>query len=84
MQIVIDIPQSLYANLKKIKNGSIASGRILGLVKDGTLLPTKHGNLIDVDKIRDEYHMRDYDFYEALRATPTIVKVTVKATEDQE
>lgn len=35
MQIVIDIPNSLYANLQKIQNGSIASGRILKIVKEG-------------------------------------------------
>lgn len=35
MQIVIDLPNSLYANLQKIQNGSIASGRILKIVKEG-------------------------------------------------
>lgn len=36
MQIVIDIPNSIYANLSKIVNGSIASKRILDCVKNGT------------------------------------------------
>lgn len=35
MQIVIDIPKSLYANLQKIQNGSIAAKRILECVRNG-------------------------------------------------
>lgn len=49
MQIVIDIPNSIYANLPKIVNGSIASKRILDCVKNGTPLPKGHGRLIDAD-----------------------------------
>ena len=48
MKIVIDIPNSLYANLSKITNGSIASKRILDCVKNGTPLPKGHGRLIDI------------------------------------
>lgn len=55
MQIVIDLPNSLYANLQKIKNGSIASGRILKIVKDGTVLPKGHGRLIDGDALRKKW-----------------------------
>ena len=51
MQIVIDIPNSLYANLQKIQNGSIASKRLLDCVRNGTPLPKGHGRLIDADKI---------------------------------
>lgn len=50
MQIVIDIPNSIYANLPKIVNGSIASKRILDCVKNGTPLPKGHGDLIDVNR----------------------------------
>lgn len=35
MKIVIDIPNSLYANLKKIANGSNACKRLLECVKAG-------------------------------------------------
>ena len=38
MQMRIDLPNSLYANLQKIENGSNASGRILKIVKDGVVL----------------------------------------------
>ena len=50
MQIVIDIPNSIYANFPKIVNGSIASKRILDCVKRGTPLPKGHGDLIDVNR----------------------------------
>lgn len=38
MQIVIDLPNSIYANLSKIRRGSIASKRILDCVKVGKRL----------------------------------------------
>ena len=38
MKLVIEISNSLYANLKTIKHGSIASSRIFECVKNGTPL----------------------------------------------
>ena len=35
MKIIVDIPNSLYANLGKIQNGSIAAKRILDHVRQG-------------------------------------------------
>jgi len=35
VKIIVDIPNSLYANLGKIRNGSIAAKRILDHVKQG-------------------------------------------------
>ena len=35
MKLIVDIPNSLYANLAKIGNGSIASKRIIECVKHG-------------------------------------------------
>lgn len=52
MQIVIDIPDRLYANLPKIHNGSMASKTLLEFVKNGTPLPKGHGRLIDADKLK--------------------------------
>lgn len=46
-EIVIKIPNSLYANLKKIKGDSIAGKRIIDCVINGTVLPKGHGDLID-------------------------------------
>lgn len=49
IELVVKIPRSLYANLKTIKHGSIASSRIFKCVKNGTPLPKGHGRLIDAD-----------------------------------
>ena len=46
MKIVIDIPDY---NLDEVQNGSIACGMILNAVKNGTILPKGHGDLIDRD-----------------------------------
>lgn len=51
MQIVIDIPRSLYANLSKIKHETIAGKRVLECVKNGTPLPKGHGRLLDEKEI---------------------------------
>lgn len=69
MQIVIDIPNSIYANLSKIVNGSIASKRILDCVKNGTPLPKEHGRLIDADDI-DNHIIGHVD----TRSCPTIIE----------
>ena len=44
MKVVIDIPDY---NLDEVQNGSIACGMILNAVKNGTVLPKGHGDLID-------------------------------------
>ena len=54
MQIIVDVPNSLYANLSKITNGSIATKRILDCVKYGTPLPKGHGNIYDEKDIKKE------------------------------
>lgn len=53
MQIVIDIPNSLYANISKIQCGSIASKRILDCVREGTPLPKaeNHGFIAVCDSM---------------------------------
>ena len=38
MKLMIDIPNGLYPNLRKMKNGSIATKRILDCVRNGTPL----------------------------------------------
>ena len=42
MKLVIDIPNSLYANLSKIEYGTNASKRLLDCIKNGTPLPKGH------------------------------------------
>ena len=53
-EIVIKIPNSLYANLKKIKGDSIAGKRIVDCVINGTVLPKGHGRLGDLDNVWSE------------------------------
>ena len=87
MQIVINIPNSLYANLKTIKHGSIASSRILECVKNGTPLPKSHGRLIDADKLlnsngiiadsRKCHYIPMLDVYDA----PTIIEADKEGKE---
>ena len=81
MQIVIDIPDSLYANLSKIKNGSIACARILNIIKrERVVLPKHHGNLLDENEVYNAYlknvRTLDHDFDEALRKVEPIIKGT--------
>lgn len=52
MKLIIDIPNY---NLNDIQNGSIACGRILAAVKNGTPLLKGHGDLIDGDVAYDEF-----------------------------
>lgn len=58
-EIVIKIPNSLYANLKKIKGDSIAGKRIVDCVINGTVLPKGHGKLKDFDRI--EWYGCDFE-----------------------
>lgn len=46
-RVLIDIPDY---NLDEVQNGSIACGMILNAVKNGTVLPKGHGDLIDREK----------------------------------
>ena len=90
MKIVIDIPNSLYANLQKIQNGSIASKRLLDCVRNGTQLPKGHGALIDAEELLKHQYLIDdsatlsardvvevYDIEDA----PTIVEADKEQTE---
>ena len=70
IELVIKIPNSLYANLSKITNGSIASKRILDCVKNGIPLPKEHGRLID----GDELECRMKIGYCIVKNAPTIIE----------
>ena len=87
MQIVIDIPKSLYANLQKIQNGSIAAKRILECVRNGKsvmyysqvegITPTVVEPKTDVlDKIRaeiDSYYSDNRDRNDGLYIAMRII-----------
>jgi hypothetical protein len=88
MKIVIDIPDY---NLNDIQNGSIACGRILKAVKNGTPLPKGHGRLGDLDAldvttiITDDYsgnEMLDVVLKEDIDNAPTIIEADREAERD--
>lgn len=77
MQVVIDIPDAVYNQIKEgvdIKIPSKFVLTVLNAIKNGTPLPKGHGRLVDADILWDLYHDNDYDFYEALDDVQTIVE----------
>ena len=63
MQIVIDIPEEAYKLLKNEGVDWLGADHILNAVANGTPLPEGHGNIIDVNSIKEislsniTYHM---------------------------
>lgn len=77
-KIIIDISERDYKKITEVNDSSlscvIARMNLYEAVKNGTILPKGHGRLIDAGVIWDIYHSNDYDFYEALDSTPTIIE----------
>lgn len=69
MQIVINIPKEMY---QKVLDGTYC-GTLYEELKHGVLIPKGHGRLIDADVLVDGME-DDYEFCEAVNATPTIIK----------
>ena len=89
MRIVIEIPNSLYANLSKMANGSIACKRILDCVKNGTPLPKGHGRLIDADEIVAEATERmkypaNHEYMECVIAHMKLAKTIIDADKEND
>ena len=59
MKIVVDIPDNY--DLSKIQNGSIASKILLDCIKNGTLLPKGHGDLISRQAAIDAFERFIYE-----------------------
>ena len=51
MKLIIEVPNSLYANIKSIPNGTAASDRLLRAVKAGTPLSEYSEGTSRIDKI---------------------------------
>lgn len=49
MQIVIELSEEFFNEIKHVENGSFAAREIIERVKNGTPLPKGHGRLIDAD-----------------------------------
>ena len=74
MQIVIEIPESIYDTIQSDEMISREQLAILQMhIMNGTLLPKGHGRLIDADVLVDGME-DDYEFCEAVNATPTIIE----------
>lgn len=74
MKIVIDITTELYG---EIKNGIYDSNtrKMAIAIGNGIVLPPDHGDLIDRDKLEDEFGIEDADIYaiDVIREMPVIV-----------
>lgn len=88
MQIVIDIPEEYYDYIKEHHYmdryyDTREKSKIFCAIKNGTPLPKGHGRLIDADVLVDG--MEDnYEFCEAVNATPTIIEADRAESEGME
>ena len=75
MQIVIDIPEDVYKDIQSLdwKNTGRLFSEEWKAIHNGTPLPKGHGRLIDADVLVDGME-NDYEFCEAVNATPTIIE----------
>lgn len=77
MQIVIDIPEEQYITLNAKSQEEVLTvidiSLLIKAIKNGTPLPKGHGRLIDADVLVDGME-DDYEFCEAVNATPTIIE----------
>lgn len=76
MQIVIDIPEEQYITLNAKSQEEVLTvidiSLLIDTIKNGTPLK-RHGRLIDADVLVDGME-DDYEFCEAVNATPTIIE----------
>ena len=61
MQVVIDIPDGCYEELKTASFPVQEAYRLVSWIKDGTPLPKGHGRLIDADEI--QFENTEFDTY---------------------
>lgn len=59
MQIVIDIPDTLFT---KIQNGKADKRTLETVILHGTPLPKRHGRLIDADRLKSMYSINQANF----------------------
>ena len=90
MQIVIDIPDSLYENILICWEN--IHPKVWKILKDGTMLPKEHGRLVDADAIITEAKEKmkyplNYKYMECVIAhmnlAPTVIEAD-KESEDKE
>lgn len=70
MQLVIDIPEEIYLNVKK--DYLYDTEVIVNAFKNGTPLPKGHGRLIDADELKKV--INQFDYYDQVSDAPTIIE----------
>ena len=58
MQIIIDIDEKIYNEYMNLATGRIPTYKacdIAWVLKNGTILPKRHGRLIDADYLREDF-----------------------------
>ena len=83
MQIIIDIPESVYKGIcsdSEIMYSSMRCGKtlfdtLLRAVRNGTPLPKGHGRLIDADTVYDDFEKGEYDFEESLEFCANNIRI---------
>ena len=58
MQIIIDIDEKIYNEYMNLETGRIPTYKacdIAWVLKNGTILPKRHGTLIDADYLREDF-----------------------------
>lgn len=86
MQIVIDVNDELveyFANHNSMNDDGwfSHSSQLLNAFRNGTPLQKGHGRLIDTDVLVDGME-DDYEFCEAVNATPTIIEADKEMEDD--
>ena len=82
MQIVIEIPEEDYIRLRdEGMFGNVTTFK--RAVREGIPLPKGHGRLIDADVAVDGME-DDYEYCEAINATPTIIEADRAESEGME
>lgn len=83
VELVIKIPERIYNTIMStqsyifgFRSGKSFSADILKAIRTGIPLPKGHGNLIDADRLEDEYGCSDKDIYakEYIRDAPIIIE----------
>ena len=72
MKLIIDIPKDYYEIIKYDVDNHLTHYRPFEIIANGIPLPKEHGRLIDADILVDGME-DDYEFCEAVNATPTII-----------
>lgn len=85
MQIVIDIPEEIYEEIKTTKSIYRTGAKVLcNAIVNGTPLPKGHGRIADVDKMLDEMRAtRTYDILFALERVKPIIEADEVESEDK-